>query len=291
MTGYGKAKFTSKELTLEIEFKTVNNRYLDINLKLPRDYSEYELSMREEIQKHLKRGRVEVQISRQVSSKFEKTLDFNADLLKELLQIHVREAKKAKLDIARFTQAALIELLARKDVLDLKDAASTNPKEKAIVFDILKKALKNLLEFRSAEGSRLLKDILSRIDQIRTKRSSIAKITKSSIARSRQTLLARIDSLAADVKLNPERLEAEVALLATRADVTEELVRLDSHLQSFESELRKHVDGKKLEFLLQEVLREFNTIASKSNSAEITGLVVEAKTEIERIREQVQNLE
>jgi uncharacterized protein (TIGR00255 family) len=290
MTGYGKATFSKNNLTIEIEVKTLNNRHLDINSKLPRDYSEHEMKLREAVQKFFKRGRVDIQVNRSLKAKAAPQLKFNLALYEKLTKLFRDQAKKLKIYEEEFAQEALIEILSRKDVLEVVEEIPVKPaQEKELLFKLLNQACSKVQQSRRIEGARLVKDIKVRTNMLLKNAAGIKKFSIIGAGKARANLLSKIKNMKVE-SLEPGRLEQEVALLLLRSDITEELVRLESHLKTLANNTSS-IDGKKLDFMLQEILREFNTIGSKSADVDITGLVVDAKTEIERIREQSQNLE
>ena len=290
MTGYGKASSRSHDLTIDVEIKTLNNRHLDIAARLPRDYFDCELKFREIATASFKRGRIDIQVTRNYNAKRNSTVKFNQPLYEKISKVFVAQAKKHKVLEEEFMQEALIEILSRKDVLEIVEEDSVNlEKEKKILFTLLSKALFQVDQSRQKEGARLLTDIRNRNDILKKCVREIKKLSAASYKKNKENLQAKISALV-EGGIDNDRLEQEVALLVMRSDITEELVRLDSHLETFLKESAS-IDGKKLEFMLQEILREFNTIGSKSSEVKITELVVEAKTQIERIREQSQNIE
>ncbi len=290
MTGYGKAVYNSSDCSIEIEIKTLNNRHLDLNIKYPREYSEYELKLREITAQSFKRGRVDIYINRYSNNKNKSKLVFNENLFKQLSKVFTDQARKFKILEEEFLQEATIEILSRKDVLEVvQNETFDSAKDKKILFDLMDQALKKVKLSREQEGEKLILDIARRTKILINCVDTIKKKNIHSYAKNRNNLLKRVKDLAIQ-ELDAGRLEQETALLVMRSDVTEETVRLGSHLETLSKSLSS-LDGKKLEFTLQEILREFNTIGSKSNDIEITNTVIEAKSNIERIREQSLNIE
>lgn len=290
MTGYGTARHSDKNLTLEIEVKTVNNRFLDVSVRMPRDYSEYEMKLRELATKYFKRGRVDIQILRNTPTGARKVA-LNREAFDKLCDIYLAFGKKMKVVDKVYLQRMVLDLLSRRDVLEIEEQPADQKREMGVLFKIADKALEQAYKTRLAEGKRLIADVKKRAAEISNLRVKIAAISKKGLSRSRDVVLSKIKNLTSDFQLDPARLELEVAVLVSRADITEELVRLEAHLATFQKELGGSVEGKRVDFMLQELLREFNTIASKSNDAAITTCVIAAKGEIEKIREQAQNLE
>lgn len=291
MTGYGKSAYSGKDLNIEMEIRTLNSRYLDMNLKLPREFSIYEFAIREELAKHLRRGRLDLILNFSSNGSLSSELIFNPKLCADLLKLSCEQAKKLRVYNQEFAQKSLLQVLSRRDVLEIREKPIAEVLEKKMIFKLLSQAIKALLQTRAREGSRLLKDITQRLRKIALIRAAILKRSAANSAVIRESLIKKVSTLAEDINVDRTRLEFEVAMLASRSDITEELVRLESHLKTFKKELSSRAEGKKLDFLLQEILREFNTIASKAADSDVAAKVVSAKTEIERIKEQVQNIE
>ncbi|MFM1848962.1 MAG: hypothetical protein RL417_2436, partial [Pseudomonadota bacterium] len=186
---------------------------------------------------------------------------------------------------------AVRDILGRHEVLGINEGDSRVPRERGLVVEALRGALSTLQTMRRKEGARLVRDLADRLGRLEKIRRSIEKRAAGAPAALRERIKLRIERLAPPIQVDPERLAAEVALIAERVDITEELVRLRSHFDQFRGALQHGLVGKKLDFLLQEFGREFNTIGSKAQDAAVQADVVEAKTEMEKMREQVQNLE
>ncbi len=271
-----------------MELRTVNNRYCDIGMKIPRELNAVELDIRERIRRRLHRGRINVLIS----------LDWEAseDLTLQL------DSRAAKICHEKLTQLSREldggETVTFDHLLHFSDYFTRTP-EKTLddelrqqVFEVVDEALEQLVAMRREEGLRLAEDLATRIERVDSLRRRIEDLAEKQPELQMEKMQERLEQLVKSGPLDPGRLEQELAILADRLDITEECVRLESHCRQFTETLKGDEPvGKKLGFLLQELNREANTISSKSAMAEISHLAVDLKEEIERIREQVQNLE
>lgn len=290
MTGYGQALVKRGALVLEIEVKSVNSRYLDCALKLPRHYSAFEPELRELTSAQVQRGRVEISVTRNIEAAQREGLHFDKSLFDQYLKVYRSVQRELGLQEASL-ESAVNEILSRREVLDIGEGNIQPEKEKAALWEGVTKALAGLNAMRRKEGLRLGSDMLQRVAALRGLRERIAQKAKKAPEELQKRLEERMRKLLSGVALDEGRICSEAALLAEKVDVSEELVRLDSHFAQFEAALRTSPNGRKLDFLLQEFGREFNTISSKAQDAAIQSAVVDAKTEIEKIREQVQNVE
>ncbi len=292
MTAFSKAEFESQSFRINVEIKSVNHRFLDINFKIPQLYWALENNLRSIISKFLTRGHLDVVITRENLGNDEKRLELDRGLLESYLTLY-EEAFETYLSTS-ITPATLQEILNKKDVISGKDIA-IDENEKNRVFETVEQVLKALLEMKQTEGNSLEKDLKSRFKKIQMYKNEIYNyVNENAIKNSyAEKLKSRLDTFTKDLKinLNEDRIITEVALMADRLDITEELVRIDSHLKQVEDIFNNFPIGRKLEFLLQEISREFNTITSKINDANIQKLCVESKAELEKIREQIQNIE
>jgi len=284
--GIGEAQFNSTTITVEL--KSVNNRYLEVSCRLPSFLSYYEQQVRDIIRNGVERGKIYTTITVKGDPGGisgirinEKIVGSIHDLLNRLRNVAgIRE--KLRLDhYMRFSE--IFESYSEPENADL----TWSHVKKA-----LQDALDALKEMRRKEGEILLKDIAERIQSLEKHLDTIESIARDNVSEEYKKLTERIERLTQDHNIDQDRLHAEIALLADKMDITEECVRLRSHNQIFLNTLEKNeVVGKKLNFLLQEMNREANTISSKAIHVEISHTVVEMKEEIEKIREQVQNLE
>ena len=287
MTGYGKGSISKNKTSAEVEVKSVNSRFFEVSLKLPSILFPYDYEIRELIKSKVQRGKVSVVVHFKkdgVENGFI-TIDDNKLLNHLTLIKKIRKAANIKDDIK------LEHLLGSKEVFTSQDAELSKA-EFEIVKSALNKALDKLILMKKKEGAELSRDLAVRIEKIIKNVSFIETEFRKSINEYHDKLKQRIQELTGNVEINEDRLNLELALIADRADITEESVRLRSHLKFFKESLKNENEpGKKLNFLCQEMNRETNTISSKSISTSIIHSSVLIKEEIEKIREQIQNIE
>ncbi|MDR3609541.1 MAG: YicC family protein [Ignavibacteriaceae bacterium] len=287
MTGYGKGSAGNSKLSAEVEVKSVNSRYLDISLKLPSSLSNKEYELRELIKSKVKRGKlaVFVQIKTGEVSEGETTID--KDKLKGFISL-IKEIKKS----AKLTDKIKLENLISNRDLFLSENTKFTEIEFVHVIKALNDALDQLIVMKKNEGKELAKDLRKRIGIIGDKVEEVENESSESKLEYFEKLKERIKLLIQDITPYSDRLELELAIIADRAEITEECVRLRSHLKFFLDSIDNGEEpGRKINFLCQEMNREANTISSKSISTDITHNMVLVKEEIEKIREQIQNIE
>jgi len=287
MTGYGRGTTSNKNISIEAEVKSINSRYLDIYFRLPSSLQSKEYELREVIKSKLKRGKVTTIIQIKSSGKDSDVPVLSKDKLKALIGF-LKDIKKA----ARINEKIKLDHLLSFKELYLPDEFEFGEAEFVLVKEALDKAIKDLLKMKKNEGGELAKDLVARIKSIEEKVNAIENESMKSVNEYFSILKERIKSLIEDVTQYSDRLELELAVIAEKSDITEECVRLKSHLKFFLESIEKEEEpGRKLNFICQEMNREANTISSKSLSTEITRNAVLIKEEIERIREQIQNIE
>jgi uncharacterized protein (TIGR00255 family) len=288
MTGLGVGEVREGGMTVVVELKSVNNRFLEISCRIPSVIACYEQEIREIIRSQITRGKLYVTIA--VQDEVDGTLDIRVDS---------EMAKRIRRLLDELRQATGVEEeLCLEHFLKFSEIFEPlkEPEDGEKIWENLRvaltKALTDLKEMRDKEGSVLVRDIVGRVQDLEEHIDAIERIAQENLQNKYEKMVSRVQRLIKDRELDEERLNAEVVLMADRMDVTEECVRLRSHNQLFFRILEKEAAiGKKLNFLLQEMNREVNTISAKALNAEISHLVVEMKEEIEKIREQVQNLE
>ncbi len=283
MTGFGQAD----ALGYHIEVKGVNHRYKEIRIKHPKEFSRFEMQIRSMVQDAIGRGKVDVTISKNNHVNGHNDMDINWEL-------------------ARSSFAAIRQMGSEfggepsfRDVMWLPGVICESSQDIDEIWEQVEPAVQNALEgftaSKQAEGETLKDDLTARIKTLLEMQAKVARLAENVPEEYRKRLASRLESLLAEKEMIDEsRLAQEVALLADKSDITEELVRLESHLNAFIKVLgTKKPDpiGRRLDFMLQEINREFNTIGAKSQLTEISHMVIEAKTEVEKIREQVQNIE
>jgi len=288
MTGYGRGDWEGDGKRIEVEVKSFNHRFLDIVPHLPRRLDPLEPQVRNQVRQRLSRGRIEVSVQIDDSSRGEQKLELDLRSARDYYQAlkSLQENLGISGEVRLETVAAFRDIFVRKETpLDLE-------KEWTALQGALQKALDHLEEMRRQEGRVLREDLLGRVKSIEGRGQEIEKRNDSALPAYRDRLAERIRVLSEGVPVDPARLAQEVAILAERSDITEELVRLRSHLNQFREMLdQAEPVGRKLDFLIQEINRETNTIGSKSIDAGIGQTVVVMKSELEKIREQLQNIE
>lgn len=286
MTGYGKAEFLSDDVSLLVEIKTVNNRNFDLNIKTPRSFLSFDDMIRKIVQSYVKRGRIDIFITFIDKRQFETTLDINVDKAVAYYNAGKEIADKLGLE----NDITVSGIMRAPDVIS-DNVLSDVSEFKDVLSDAVTAACENLNKMRRIEGDKLIEDMLLRIDMVSDLRKKII-VRAPLVAREyKEKLKARIEEALVEVKYDESKLLAEVAFFADRVNIDEELTRLGSHISQFKDIIRTEGAGKKLDFLMQEFNRETNTICSKSNDIEVTKYALSLKNEIEKIREQVQNLE
>lgn len=289
MTGFGQASWQGGGKRLSVEVRSVNQRFLDVKLSLPRECQAWEPELKELVNGLAERGKVDVTVYRAGASGEDFTVETNEELAQAIVASWRTLQKKLKLpgaiDIATLMQRGndLVRVTERR-----ADAGADLPRVKKLVVQ----ALKDFNAARDREGKLLQADMLVRLKAMQGLHAALQKRTRALVPELAKRLTDRVAQLLGKQVVSEERLVQEAAVLAERADVTEELVRLDAHLGRLGELLRqKGSVGKAIDFLIQEIHREINTIASKSADLDVTNLTLAAKGEIEKLREQVQNVE
>lgn len=289
MTGFGRGDASSEGISITVEAKSVNSRYLDISLRLPQSIQDKELELKEIAQERINRGKLNLNVRINKAETGEPDVKINPNLV---------EGYKRLLDKLR--EAANIEQeVTLRDLLQFNDIFMSREEDEETLQTIWKLtkqatagALDQLIKMRKQEGAQLENDLISRVEHIESKINKVQELTDGRADEVRQNLLERIHNLIDEDLIDKDRLELEVAVLVDKMDITEELVRLQSHIKFFK-EAVKHEEsvGRRLNFLSQEMNREINTIGSKANNSEISQHVVHAKESLEQIKEQIQNVE
>ena len=288
MTGYGRETAESVQWKVTVEMKSVNNRFLDITVKMPKQYNPLEDSIKKEISAVLNRGHVDAYITVEEVGERKQSIAVDMDLALDYCRAmkEIAEATNLPYQINLTDVASYYGVMtAQKEESDLDELWET-------MRVAVKGSLKQLFDMRVTEGSKLAVDIESRLDILAGIREKILVRSPLVVADYREKLTQRIQDVLGEVEIDQDKLLNEVAFFADKADIAEELTRLKSHFEQFRDNLVKDEPvGRKLDFILQEINREINTIGSKANDTEISHLVIEAKGELEKIREQVQNFE
>lgn len=288
MTGYGQGKLISDDRKFTVEIRSVNHRYNDINVRLPRTLNYLEDKIRTFIKERVSRGKIDVFVSFETTSKDDFEVYLNENLLDAYLeQLNIIKNKSTVIDDIS------VSLLAR-----FPEVIIVNKKEddKDILWQLLEEALKeafnNFLAMREKEGENLKEDLLAKLKVCENYLAKIKERSPNLAEEYKNKLEKRLQELLPDHSIDENRLAMEIAIFADHCSIDEEIVRLESHINQFRNILNhEEIVGRKLDFLVQEMNREVNTIGSKANDLQISQNVIELKSEIEKIREQIQNLE
>ena len=288
MTGFGRRQGTWLDGTVTVEVRSVNHRFLETSIRLPKSMSSYEESFKKAIQEHCSRGRVDMTVLLLGGRGSTRSLQLDAGLAKQYHQTLRTLQRTLKLG-----GSIDIGLVAGfRDLVALSDQPVDDPKLAKLVRKLALQALQDLAKMRKKEGALLAHDILGRIETLRELKAKVAERAPVVGQETFDRMKSRVKKLLGGEVPDLARLHQELALYADRCDITEELVRLDAHMVQFEHTVHSTESvGKTLDFLLQEMGREVNTIGSKANDVSITAAVVHMKAELERIREQIQNAE
>lgn len=288
MTGYGRARQILHERNITVELRSVNHRYLDVNVKAPRIYGFLEEAAKNAVGKLIARGKVDVFISIDSNSAGDVKVSLNHKILESYL-----DALHEMRDTYHLTDDISIMRLARLPDVFTAEKQEANAEELTQdVLEVLHAASVDFCNMREREGIKMKEDILSRGQTILQLVSEVEQRSPKAVEEYRAKLTARMNEVLADTTIDPQRILAEAAVYADRTAVDEETVRLRSHMHQMElMAVEQKPIGRKLDFLVQEMNREANTIGSKANDMELAKIVVEMKSEIEKIREQIQNIE
>lgn len=288
MTGYGRASNILHNRRITIEIRSVNHRYLDCNIKSPRAYSFLDDTIKNEISKRVARGKTDVFISVDSSG----SDDVKVKLNKPLLTAYIDAVRELKSSFKLGGKLSAYDALCIPDVLTIEKQEIDEDEIKQDISEVLSNALDNHSDMREKEGIRLFEDITSRLDYLEKSTKAVEERSPKCVEEYRQKLEARMKEILDSVAVDQQRIITEAAIFADKTAVAEETVRLHSHIAQFRDMLKNGgAVGRKLDFLVQELNREVNTIGSKANDLELTSIVVDMKSEIEKIREQVQNIE
>jgi len=286
MTGYGKSEVETKHGKLVVETRSENHRFLDIKFQLPDSTLSIENQLSEAVKNSILRGKIRVTVSLETPKNNSSSI--NLDLAKKT-KTNIDKLKK-ELGIKEETRLEHFLMIREIFAADTKQTLSKN--ETTVIIKTVLEAIKKLDQSRASEGKKLEKDIKQRLKIIDKLTLMIKSKRKDFIKNTSIKLKERIEKLLEDTKIDEERLYQETAYLAERSDITEELVRLKAHISKFrETSNKKGSIGKELDFLLQEMNREAGTISAKSKDAEISHCIIDLRSEMEKIREQVQNIE
>lgn len=286
MTGYGKAEYSKDGINVVVELKSVNNRNFDFSAKMPRAFISLEDGIRKIVNEYVKRGKIDLFLN--FTDTTEKQTDLTLDMAKAVSYYNAGKEIAEKLNLPN--DVTVSYLLKCPDVVT--DNSVFNSEDyKAVIFETVRNACEKFNEMRKTEGEKLVADMLSRMDVIEKTVGLIKERAPMVASEYKEKLSARITEALADVEIDQTRLLNEVAFYTDKVNIDEELTRLSSHVNQFREIIKTVGAGKKLDFLMQEFNRETNTICSKSNDLTVTGYGLSLKNEIEKVREQVQNIE
>lgn len=291
MTGFGRSEITEGDKKITVELKSVNNRYLDLNIKMPKKFNAFEADIRSELKKYMKRGKVDVFISYDNFAQTDSKVKYNKEIAKEYLTY----LRQMAVDFGLDDDVRISSLSKYPEVLTMEDVEIDEDE----IWNILKKAIneaaQQFTDARTKEGEFLKKDLFEKLDEMKESVDFITERSPIIIDEYKAKLREKVYDLLEDKQVDENRLVMEVTLFADKICVDEELVRLNSHIKQTREILEKGDDkegiGRKLDFMAQEMNREANTILSKSTDLEISNRGIILKTDIEKVREQIQNIE
>ena len=287
MTGYGKSSLAINFREYQVEIKTVNHKYIDINVKIPKVISYLEDEIRKLVNSQIKRGKIDISITFDNYSNEGHDIKINYELAK----MYIANLKKLAEEENILADINVTEISKLPDVLTIKSNIDENEIKKELL-QVVDDSLKQVLTMREKEGNRISEDILNKISQINTRIEEIFTLSTGLIEEYVVKLETRVKEILKTEEIDKSRLMQEIVIYADKCSIEEEITRMKSHIMQFKDLIKLNEPiGKKLDFLLQEMNRETNTIGSKANNLEITNRVVDIKTILEDIREQIQNIE
>lgn len=290
MTGYSQAQLETEEYDIIVEIKSVNHKYQKIYLHIPDHFSSLEPKIKEIIKSRVGRGKVNYNLEIKNKEEAEVKVSINQTTATEYIDSLKR--LKDKFDL---TGELNINLLTQfDDILEVEEVKQNVEGLWPEIEEATKEALVDFIGMREKEGSKLLADLAARVENMRNLLEKIEDRIPEMVDKYKSKLESRLEELLSDAEVDEERLANEVVIMADKSDVTEELVRLKSHIEQFEETLELNVAepvGRKLDFIAQEMHREINTVGSKINDSEISNYVINLKSEVDKIREQVRNVE
>ena len=289
MTGYSKLNFEDENYVVNMEIKSVNNKNLSTKIKLPYNLNLLENYIRSEIATVVTRGSIDFRIEFEEKSESLKELKYDENLAKSCMNI----LNKMEEDFNQKFSNKLDFLIKNFGVISQKESNTDEEKYKEIIGKLLKELLANFVITKLEEGSRLKDFFKKQLGSLKNNLNEIKLLKPKVVENYREKLLNNINSIRSDINLKEEDILKEVLLFSDRVDITEQILRLESHFKQLDIEFESREDsqGKKIEFIFQEIFREFNTMGVKSNMYEISKLVVESKNELEKMREQIMNIE
>ena len=287
MTGYGKSNMSKNLREYQVEIKSVNHRYLDVSIKMPRSLSYLEEEIKKAVSAKLTRGKVDVFITFNNNSLEGRDIKINT----EIARMYIKELRDLAESEGIVADIPVTEISKLPDVLTIQNNQDDETIKNELL-EVTNQAIENLVGMRKIEGEKIAQDLFTRIQDIEGKVKKISSLSTGLIEDYVVKLNTRIKELLQDQEIDEARLAQEVVIYADKCSIEEEVTRLNSHIYQFRELLNSNeAVGKKLDFMIQEMNRETNTIGSKANNLEITNKVINMKTQLENIREQVQNIE
>ncbi len=289
MTGFARYENQNGELTCKVEIKSVNNRFIDINTRLPKSLAALELPLKKLVKSKCARGSFDISISLESNGQSGANFEIKPNL--PLAAQYLKAFNQIRDDLKLQGEIDINAILGQRDIVkpELKEPDDSSEET---VTSTVEKTLSDLIKMREDEGANLEKDIISQIKGIEKLGGAIKSLQSTTVQEFQDRLKEKIQTLTNGMDLDPARMAQETALLADRCDVTEEIIRLKSHLDQFYKLVESdEPQGRKLEFLTQEINREVNTIGSKTIDIEVSKAVIEMKSRLEKIREQLANIE
>jgi uncharacterized protein (TIGR00255 family) len=289
MTGFGRCEIAQVERKITVEIKAVNHRYCDITIKLPKKLNFFEAGIRNLLKQYIGRGKIDIFITYEDYTENNVCVKYNAELAKEYFE----NLRKISKDFGIENDVRVSTLSRFPDVFTLEEQTIDENQLWEFVEEAIKSAASRFVETRIAEGEHLKQDLINKLDYMLELVDFIEKRSPEVVSEYRNRLYAKVDELLGDTKLDESILATEITVYADKICIDEETVRLRSHIQNMKNALVDDSDnvGRKLDFIAQEMNREANTILSKASDLDITNKAIDLKTEIEKIREQVQNIE
>lgn len=291
MTGYGKSSYMDDKLNIEVEIKSVNSRFLDINTRMPYQLNFMEDKINKLIRKYIKRGRIDLFIKSKTKSLGNTNITIDEVQAGKMYEALNSLKNTFNLD-GEYREIRISDILRNEDVLRFEAEELDDEYLSSVILNTIEEVLVQLVNMRTAEGLNLKNDLSDNIEILKENRENICNQVINLKEEIRNKLFANIQEILDQNIINEDRLANEIVFYADRQDINEELSRLNSHFIQFEESLETNeAIGKKLDFISQEMLREVNTIGSKTSNINVTNHVIEMKTTIEKIKEQVQNIE
>lgn len=288
MTGFGRCELSNEKRKITVELKSVNHRYLDVNIRMPKKLNFFESAIRTLLKEYMQRGKVDMFISYEDYSEQTLAVKYNATIAKEYLTYLQQMAEEFNLE----NDIRVSSLSRYPEVLTMEEQSADEEELWSDLSQAIREACTQFVATRTTEGEHLKQDLVEKLHHMRDNVDKVEQRAPQIIAEYRSKLMEKVNELLGDTQIDEARLSTEIVLFADKICTDEETVRLKSHITSMLNALeRSEGIGRKLDFIAQEMNREANTILSKSNDLETSDIAIELKTEIEKVREQIQNIE